>query len=67
MSYILVKWEEPNIGMVKCNTDGTSRGNLGDSSYGFCYRNCTGDLIYVESKPLEITTNIIAEVTAIRR
>uniref|UniRef100_A0A0V0HK02 Putative ovule protein n=1 Tax=Solanum chacoense TaxID=4108 RepID=A0A0V0HK02_SOLCH len=34
-----VVWQRPRRDRVKCNTDGASKGNLGDSSFGFCIRN----------------------------
>lgn len=35
--HLVVKWALPSMGQQKCNTDGTSRGNPGPSSYGFYY------------------------------
>lgn len=52
--------------MIKCNTDGACRGNSGNSSYGFCYRDWFGEVIYAESGLLGVTTNIIVEATTIR-
>lgn len=45
-------------------TDGASRGNPGPASYGFIiYRN--GKIIYEEGKYIGITTNNVAEYTAV--
>ncbi|KAK6777990.1 hypothetical protein RDI58_024708 [Solanum bulbocastanum] len=60
----IVKWEAPDEGWVKCNTDGARKGNPGESSYGFCLRNSTGDLLYAEAQCIDITTNIEAEIIA---
>lgn len=39
LTYKLVKWECPEAGWIKCNTDGASKGNPRLSSYDFCIRN----------------------------
>lgn len=63
LSYTLVRWLCPNIGGLKCNTDGASRGNVGVSSYGFCHRDWHGDVINVEAGSIGIPTNVITEAT----
>ncbi|PHT79091.1 hypothetical protein T459_17143 [Capsicum annuum] len=60
--YLLVKWELPENGGVKCNTDGACRGNLGIEAYGFCLRNVEGDLLYAQGENIGHTTNVIAEM-----
>nr|XP_016451963.1 PREDICTED: 14.7 kDa ribonuclease H-like protein [Nicotiana tabacum] len=49
----------------KCNTHGASKGNPGPSSYGFCVRNDTGDVVFVMAEEIGISTNIVAEESAI--
>ncbi|KAK6803207.1 hypothetical protein RDI58_000991 [Solanum bulbocastanum] len=51
--------------MMKCNTDGESRGNPGSSVYGFCLTNSRGDFIYAAAENIGITTNVEAELRAI--
>lgn len=46
-------------------TDGASRGNPGRASYGFTISNEKGNLIYEEGKFIGITTNNVAEYTAV--
>ncbi|KAH0669630.1 hypothetical protein KY289_024123 [Solanum tuberosum] len=50
------------MGWVKCNTDGTSRGNPGESSYSFCIRNNEGDLLYAEAQNIRQGTSMEAEI-----
>lgn len=52
--YYPVKWESPQEGWIKCNTDGACRLNPRQ-----------GDIIKEESKELGIKTNIAAEVMSI--
>ncbi|KAK6795384.1 hypothetical protein RDI58_008837 [Solanum bulbocastanum] len=60
-----VKWVLPKTGWIKCNTDGASRGNPGESSYTFCIRHSYGDLIHAEAGCMGITTNMEAETPAV--
>lgn len=61
-----MKWGVPNIGWVKCNTDGASKGNPSRISYGFCIRDRQCDLLYAEAKNVGVATNmIITEATTI--
>lgn len=60
-------WKASKIGMVKCNIDGASRGNPGRSSYGFCFRDQKGDIIYAEDGHIGFSTNIVAKATTIWR
>ncbi|WMV49196.1 hypothetical protein MTR67_042581, partial [Solanum verrucosum] len=62
---IQVKWEYPQTGWIKYNTNGASKGNPGVSSYAFCLRNERGDIMYVEGACMEHTTNTVAEAKAI--
>ena len=58
----VVKWEFPEIGFVKCNTDGAYRGNLGIGAYGFCLRNKEGDILYAQGGNIGYTTNVITKM-----
>ena len=46
-------------------TDGASRGNPGPASYGFTISGGSGKLIFEEGKYIGVTTNNIAEYTAV--
>lgn len=46
-------------------TDGASRGNPGHASYGFTISDDQGKLLYEEGKYIGITTNNVAEYTAV--
>lgn len=59
--HLIVTWAPPPLGHQKCNTNGTSRGNPGPSSYGLCIRDHRGDLCYVEARLLGQNTNIQAD------
>ncbi|WMV07614.1 hypothetical protein MTR67_000999 [Solanum verrucosum] len=52
--YLIVTWKPPKDYQVKCNTDGACRGNPGWSSFGFCFRDNKGDLIYAKSKGIDM-------------
>ncbi|KAH0665329.1 hypothetical protein KY285_026535 [Solanum tuberosum] len=67
LHYCTVSWRKPYSGTLKCNTDGVSRGNPGESAYAFCLRNDKGDIVYAEAERLGIRTNMEAETTAIIR
>ncbi|KAH0722705.1 hypothetical protein KY290_005357 [Solanum tuberosum] len=65
LHYHIVKWLTPEERWIKCNTDGASKGNPGENSYGFCIRRSQGDLVYAEAQKIGNTTNIEEEITAI--
>jgi|SRR3989344_2636222 len=46
-------------------TDGASRGNPGESSYGFSISDSKGNLVYQQGKYLGINTNNFAEYSAV--
>lgn len=46
-------------------TDGASRGNPGQSSYGFKISDEKGNLIHKEGRCIGVTTNNVAEYTAV--
>lgn len=66
MQVQIVTWNLPPQGWIKCNTDGTSKGNPGKSSYGYCIRDYLGHLIYAESNFLGISTNMYAETRGVK-
>lgn len=57
--------EFPKNTWVKFNTDGVSKGNSSLSSYAFCVRDGTGNLIYVEAIAIGVATNVVVEATTI--
>ncbi|XP_060182538.1 uncharacterized protein LOC132612249 [Lycium barbarum] len=59
-----VWWKLPVEGCLKCNTDGATRGNQGRSSYAFCVRDATGNLVYAKAKEMEDNTNTESEAMA---
>lgn len=46
-------------------TDGASRGNPGHASYGFTVSDKAGKLLYEEGKYIGVSTNNVAEYTAV--
>lgn len=48
-------------------TDGASRGNPGQASYGFTISDAHGKLIHEQGEYIGITTNNVAEYTAVLR
>ncbi|WMV38798.1 hypothetical protein MTR67_032183 [Solanum verrucosum] len=65
LHYHTVCWGLPQEGGVKCNTDGASKGNPGESAYRFCVRNQARNLMYAEACKIGIRTNMEAETMAI--
>ena len=51
---------------MKCNTDGASKGNSGESVCGFCIRNKIRDPIYAQEDKIGISMNIEAKARAIQ-
>lgn len=47
------------------NTDGASKGNPGPSSYGFVIKSRGGAILHEEGEQIGITTNNVAEYTAV--
>lgn len=50
---------------LKIYTDGASRGNPGPASYGFVIFDDKGNIIHKEGNAIGITTNNVAEYTAV--
>lgn len=65
LHYLVVKWELPSQGMIKCNTDRVSRGNPGNIAYGFCPRDDRGKLLYAQADAIGIKMNLQAEIKAV--
>ncbi|XP_060170463.1 uncharacterized protein LOC132601391 [Lycium barbarum] len=63
--YHEVKWNFPDRRCFKCNTDGASKGNPGQSSAVFCIRDSSGEFIYAMASLLTNTTNLVAKAMAI--
>ncbi|KAH0696111.1 hypothetical protein KY285_012930 [Solanum tuberosum] len=51
LHYHVVNWKSSELGWIKCNTDGVSKGNPGQSSYGFCIRNYIESYFMQKHKP----------------
>ena len=47
------------------NTDGASKGNPGPSSYGYIIKNRDGGIVHQEGELIGVTTNNVAEYTAV--
>ena len=47
------------------NTDGASKGNPGPSSYGYVIKNRGGAIVHQEGEKIGLTTNNVAEYTAV--
>lgn len=52
--------------MLRCNTDGVSKGNLRESAYGKIFRNWEGNVLFAQAEQLGLATNIEAEARAIQ-
>lgn len=52
--------------MLKCNTDGASKGNPGLSSAAFCIRDHKGSFVVAKGIKIQDTKNMVAEARAIR-
>lgn len=61
----IVRWIPPPTNWVKCNTNGTSRGNPGPSSTAFCIRDYSGSLMVAKGFKIQDTSNL-AEARPIR-
>ncbi|KAH0665292.1 hypothetical protein KY290_027558 [Solanum tuberosum] len=66
LQYEVVRWSRLPISWWKCNTDGASRGNSGPSSASICVRNSDGNLVGAKGLKVGVTTNLIAEVVAVK-
>ncbi|MCD7454528.1 hypothetical protein HAX54_025149 [Datura stramonium] len=64
VEHLIVNWSKPTVGRYKCNVDGASKGNLGESSIAFCVRNHNGDLMYAEATTIGVNHGITTEAKA---
>ncbi|KAH0679245.1 hypothetical protein KY284_020330 [Solanum tuberosum] len=64
--HTIVRWSPPPAGLVKCNTDGASKGKPGPSSASFCEIDHNGNLVGAKGVKLTDSYNLVAEATAIR-
>ena len=53
-----IHWQPPQLGFVKLNFDGASRGNPGKFGIGACIRNCKGFVLAISMAPLPFGTKI---------
>ncbi|KAK1412937.1 hypothetical protein QVD17_34558 [Tagetes erecta] len=67
MNPVVVQWNPPNPGWIKLNTDGSSRGNPGQSSYGGIIRNNHGGLICGYMGRLGYCVSLASEIWGIMR
>lgn len=63
---VQVRWEKPQRGWVRLNTDGSALGNLGRAGCGSIIRNEHGDWLGGFSRNIGVTTSFIAELWALR-
>ncbi|XP_015165784.1 uncharacterized protein [Solanum tuberosum] len=61
----MVSWKLYEEEWIKCNTDGASKGDPGQSTYGFYSKNNEGNLIYAEAHNIGVATNMEAKGMAI--
>ncbi|KAG6526043.1 hypothetical protein ZIOFF_016018 [Zingiber officinale] len=54
----MVKWQKPEVGVYKLNTDGCSNSNPGPSSYGFIVRASNGLVIRAMQGSIGMETNV---------
>ncbi|XP_049352692.1 uncharacterized protein LOC125817186 [Solanum verrucosum] len=66
ISFRIVRCEPSPPNLLKCNTDGESKGNPGPSSVAFCIRDHSGNLVVAKGYIIQDTTNIVDEARAIR-
>ena len=62
----LVRWNKPEEGWFKLNTDGASLGNPGKAGGGGVIHNCNGNWVKGYKRRVGVATSIIAEFWALR-
>lgn len=62
----IVNWKDPDKDWIKVNTDGTSKGNPGLSTYEFCLRNESGNMIYEKPGQLGVATSNVEALAILR-
>ncbi|KAL6178868.1 hypothetical protein ACLB2K_050385 [Fragaria x ananassa] len=60
-----VRWEPPNPGWLKLNTDGASKGNPGLSGGGSILRDPNGNVIFLTFRGYGVQTALVAEFLAL--
>ncbi|KAH0635990.1 hypothetical protein KY289_035905 [Solanum tuberosum] len=63
----VIHWKPPMEGTYKCNSDGASKGNPGQSAGGFCIRDWKGEFIFAATYDLGIRTGLEAETSAMEK
>ena len=61
-----IRWEKPEVGQFRLNSDGSSLGNLGLAGSGGLIRNGDGDWVCGYAKKIGITTSFVAELQGLR-
>uniref|UniRef100_A0A0V0I1K0 Putative ovule protein n=1 Tax=Solanum chacoense TaxID=4108 RepID=A0A0V0I1K0_SOLCH len=62
----IVRWICPVVGSYKCNTNGSSKGNLNINTTSFCVRDDRGDLVVAQARRLDLCSALEAEVQAFK-
>ncbi|KAL0295036.1 UNVERIFIED_CONTAM: putative ribonuclease H protein [Sesamum angustifolium] len=62
-----VYWLKPDLGWLKLNTGGASKGNPGLARAGGIVKDYEGKVIFVFSEPIGFTNNMVAEMHAVLR
>jgi ribonuclease HI len=62
-----VCWRPPLLNWYKCNIDGASSGNPGNSSCGGIFGNHEANFIFAFAEPLSIATSFVAELSGAMR
>ena len=62
----LVRWERPEQGKLKLNTDGSAQGNVGLAGGGGVLRDDQGNWVLGYSRKIGRTTSFLAELWALR-
>ena len=62
----LVKWDRPEIGWMKLNTDGSALGNPGSAGGGGVIRDWVGRWVAGFSRKIGIATSLLAKLWAFR-
>lgn len=63
---VRIRWEKPQAGWFRLNTDGSAIGSLGRVGYGGLIKNDRGVWIGGFSRSLECSNRVIAELWALR-
>ena len=61
-----IGWMPPPVGFYKINSDGSSKGNLGTTSYSVVIHNNDGVLIASCVKGLGVTSNFVVELCGLK-